>query len=164
MQQLLAQGAAAELAPASGSYGAGRSSAGCNAHEIPQAPAATPPRSGRSAPKKPDRAGKVAAQFLAALTGGKKRARRGRATKTAAVVAHSLPDGLQGLEPRGSLRRMKAHAFGRAVIYGDEYRHLTVLQGERRSVVSPPNFIRLLGDDRAGVGIFCPLDRSSGGQ
>src|SRR3989454_4795921 len=51
---------------------------------------------------------------------------------------------------------MKAHAFGRAVIYGDEYRHLTVLQGERRSVVSPPNFIRLLGDDRAGVGIFCP--------
>src|SRR3989442_11054530 len=47
---------------------------------------------------------------------------------------------------------MKAHAFGRAVTYGDEYRHLTVLEGERRRVVSPPNFIRLLGDDRAGVG------------
>src|SRR3989449_1592606 len=94
----------------------------------------------------------------------KEKPRRGLGTKTAAVVAHSLPDRLQGFEPRGSLRRMKAHAFGGAVIYGDEYRHLTVLEGDRRSVVSPPNFIRLLGDDRAGVGIFRPPDRSSGGQ
>jgi hypothetical protein len=60
---------------------------------------------------------------------------------TAAVVAHSLPQRFQHLKLRGFLARMQAHAFGSAVIDGDEHRHLAFFDRGRQGVVAGPDFV-----------------------
>jgi hypothetical protein len=74
--------------------------------------------------------------------------------KSAAVLAHCLPQWFQRLEARGFLGRMNTHAFGRAVIHGHEHGHLAFLDGGRQGVVAGPDLVGPLGNDRAGVGIL----------
>src|SRR3989454_565393 len=96
----------------------------------------------------------VVAHVLAAVVVPVANAGRGPRAESAAVVAHPLPERLQGLEPRGFLGRVKAHAFRRAVIDRHEHRHLSILDRGRRSAVAGPDFVGPLGDDGSRVRIL----------
>jgi hypothetical protein len=65
----------------------------------------------------------VIAHVLAAVVVPVADARRRAGPEAAAVVAHSLPQRFQRLEPRGFFRRMQAHAFRGAAIHRHEHGH-----------------------------------------
>ena len=78
----------------------------------------------------------------------------------AAAPARKLPQRFERLEPRGLLGRVKAHAFRGAVIDSNEHRRLSFLDRGRHGVVTGPDFVGPLGEDRARVGILRPRERA----
>src|SRR5262245_26701377 len=73
--------------------------------------------------------------------------------EAAEVLADTLAERLQRLEPAARLRGMQADALPGAVIDGHEDEDLALLGGHRRSRVGPPRLVGAVGDDRAVMGL-----------
>src|SRR5512139_418776 len=67
------------------------------------------------------------------------------------LLAHPLANRLQGLKPRGPLRRMDANPFERAMIHPDEDRDGPVFHRHRAGRIRAPHLVRTLRRDRAVV-------------
>src|SRR5713226_7701662 len=100
----------------------------------------------------------VVAQVLAAVVVPVANAGRGPRAESAAVVAHPLPKRLQGLEPRGFLGRVKAHAFRRAVI--DRHEHGEAARTSRIFPVNVSSLHSVFGPRRRSTRWGCAAMRS----
>jgi len=81
----------------------------------------------------------------------------------AGALRDALPDRLGRLVPGAARRRMKADAFGRAVVDRHEHRDLAVLGCERGGPVGAPHGVDRLGDDGAVV-VAGPAGRARPGR
>ncbi len=106
-------------------------------------------RRGRVDAEKVELGLEVVAHVLTAVVVTQGEAGGGVGGHAAKMLAHSLADGLQGVEPRAGLGRVQPDAFGGEVVNGPEDRDLAVGECDGEGRVGAPQHVRPVGDDGA---------------